>query len=101
MVIALNEAIYPSQRKGSVLDTENVCPKAQEDEVAPEATLIQPASTCVEAQPVLDMPASVLNVNSVPEGDLEDLQLKDTHNRTTCARAREAAGLPSAIPAYG
>ena len=85
------------QRKESDSDTENVCPKAQEVEAAPEVTLIQPVSTRAEEQPVLDKPSSVLNVNSVPEGDLEDLQLKDTHNRTTCARAKQLPVYPEAV----
>ena len=45
----------------------------------------------------MDTPSSVLNVNSVPEGDLEDLQLKDTHNRTTCARATQLEEQPEAV----
>lgn len=76
------------QRKGSVLDTENVCPKVPEASTTAEDTLAPPISSGVEAQPVSDTPKSVQNVNPVPEGDLEELRINDTHNRTTCARAR-------------
>lgn len=77
------------QRKGSVLDTENVCPKVPEASTTAEDTLAPPISSGVEAQPVSDTPKSVQNVNPIPEGDLEELRINDTHNRTTCARARQ------------
>jgi hypothetical protein len=85
------------QRKGSVLDTENVCPKVPEAVPTAEEALAPPISSGVQAQPVSDTPKSVQNVNPVPEGDLEELRISDTHNRTTCARARQLPVYPEAV----
>ena len=55
------------QRKGSVSDTEDVCPKVPEPEAQPETTLDQPTPERVEKQPVSDTLQDVQNMNPVPE----------------------------------
>ena len=78
------------QRKGSVSDTESVCPKVPEASTTTEDRRAQPISSRVEAQPVSDTPVSVQNKNPVPDSDLESFRTKDTHNRSMCARARDS-----------
>jgi hypothetical protein len=85
------------QRKGSVSDTEDVCPKVPDPEAQPEATLDRPVPEHADEQPVSDTPQNVQNMNPVTEGDLGELRLKDTHNRTTCARASQLPVYPEAV----
>ena len=55
------------QRKGSVSDTEDACPKVPQPETASEAAFDQPAPERAEEQPVSDTPQDVQNMNPVPE----------------------------------
>ena len=77
------------QRKGSVSDTENDCPKVSEAVAASEAALTQPPTGRGEAPLVSDTPEFVQNSNPVTESDLGYFRTKDTPTGTTRARVRE------------
>jgi hypothetical protein len=50
-----------------------------------------------EAQPSSDTLKSVQTKNAVDDSDLGVVRTKDTHNRTTCARARQLEEQPEAV----
>lgn len=70
------------QRKESVSDTEDVCPKPEEEDALVE-----------ESSVVSDTPDSVQNRNPVTESDLTELRIKDIDTGTTRAPAREGGSL--------
>jgi len=76
------------QGKGSVSDTENVCPKVPEAVVVTEALMRKPVAVCVESELVSDKLQSVQNKNAVTESDLGEFRTKDIPTGTTRAPAR-------------
>jgi len=78
------------QRNGSSSDK-----PSNEEQVVRTQTLVTedvaalPDSSCVEAQPSSDTLKSVQTKNAVDDSDLGVVRTKDTHNGTTCARARQ------------
>jgi hypothetical protein len=77
------------QGKGSSADKPSDEEQVVRTEVTvPEDVAALPDLVAVEPQPSADTEKSVRTKNAVTESDLGRVRPEDTHNRTTCARAR-------------
>jgi len=79
------------QGKGSSADKSvGVEQDVRTEVAAPEDATFLPDLVVVEPQLSADTEKSVHTKNAVTEGDLGRVRPEDTHNRTTCARARQS-----------